>query len=63
MLFEGRFGNAFPRSYDVGPDGRFLMLQAIPDLNNERARKMFPSTVRVVLNWSEELQRLLASPR
>ena len=59
VLFEGQFGDAGPvRGYDVAPDGRFLMRQAISDPANDRNKKVFPSTLRIVLNWTAELQRL-----
>jgi Tol biopolymer transport system component len=50
VLFEGLFHYAaFPtRSYDVGPDGRFIMV-AEPELTTRE--------LEVVLNWSEELKR------
>jgi hypothetical protein len=51
-LVEGDyfFPNAGPRQYDVAPDGRFLMLKAaVPDRLQ----------VDVVLNWFEELKRLV----
>jgi hypothetical protein len=38
------------RNYDVAPDGRFLMLV--------RDRREAP-TIHVVLNWFEELERLV----
>ena len=50
-------------TYDVAPDGRFLAIQPISEPSGERDRKIFPSTLRLVLNWTEELQRLLAAPR
>ena len=60
VLFEGRFATANPRSYDVAPDGRFLMMQANRDEQNERDKKIFPSTLRVVLNWTDGVRRLMA---
>jgi len=56
MLFEGRFRvstRTFPM-YDVSPDGqRFLMLK--PSEQGGAA----PTQINVVLNWSEELKRLV----
>lgn len=52
VLFEGLYHYAdFPtRTYDVGPDGRFVMVtEPEPD---EATRQL-----HVVLNWSEELKR------
>ena len=39
------------RSYDVAPDGPFLMLQPAPDGHT--------SALHVVVNWFEELNRLV----
>ena len=56
FLFEGPYaagnygGNPGP-NYDVAPDGRFLMI--LPD----SARN--PATLHLVLNWAEELKRLV----
>ena len=33
--------------------------QAIPDSTDERNRKIFPQTIRVILNWNAEVRRLL----
>ena len=58
-LFAWNFqGGAIARIYDVAPDGRFLALQQIPDVAGEWNKKVFPSTIRIVLNWSEELRRI-----
>ena len=56
-LFEGRYyvGGAanVGRTYDASPDGqRFLMMKA--DTNT-------PTSLVVVLNWFEELKRLVPS--
>jgi len=50
-LFEGRhYGmNPYGCSYDVAPDGRFLMIR--PD-----AAESGPAQVKVILNWFEELK-------
>jgi hypothetical protein len=51
VLFEAPY--AFDRwnpSYDVGPDGRFLMIRP-------SAEELAPPVVHVVLNWFEELKR------
>ena len=60
FLFQGPYSSPGPiRSYDVHPDGqRFLMVQydkTIDDLEEE----FFGSRVSVVLNWFEELKRLV----
>jgi Tol biopolymer transport system component len=41
-----------PPSYDVGPDGRFLMLK--PSADDQRFQPIV-----VILNWFEELQQLV----
>jgi serine/threonine-protein kinase len=55
LLFEGRFEGgtrAFPGSnYDVTPDGRFVMIR--------RDESAGPAQINVVLNWFEELKRLV----
>jgi serine/threonine-protein kinase len=56
-LFEGPYyvggGGAAGRTYDVAPDGRFLMIKpaGTPD--------QVAATVIVVQNWTEELKRLV----
>ena len=66
VLFEQAFlggGTTVRATYDVAPDGRFLGVQPIPEPADERNRKIFPSTLRLVLNWTEELRELLAASR
>ena len=50
LLFEGGFiswePNA-PRSYDVSPDGRFLMIEPTPT---------YSQRLNVVINWGQELK-------
>jgi len=55
-LFEDRFVRTSPiRSYDVGRDGRFLMLLA-------KEPAATPATeIHLVLNWTHELRRTLAA--
>src|SRR5688572_1993514 len=53
-------GTTVRATYDVAPDGRFLLNQPLPEVSEERNRRIFPSTLRVILNWSEETKRLLA---
>jgi len=51
VLFEGRYARDRRNpSYDVGPDGSFLMIRP-------SAEEIAPPTVHVVLNWFEELKR------
>ena len=59
-LFEGRYGPPtafhYGRTYDVSADGRrFLMIKgtAVDDPNGTQASMV------VVLNWTEELKRLV----
>lgn len=62
MLFDrpSLGGGADVRSqYDTAPGGRFLMIEPVPNHAEERDRKIFPSTLRIVLNWTGEVQRLL----
>ena len=55
LLFEGRFlgiGRLQRRNYDVSADGqRFLMIQ--------REQDLVPTELIVILNWFEELKRLV----
>jgi Tol biopolymer transport system component len=57
LLFEGRFlpgPNWARRNYDISPDGqRFLMIQ--------REQDLVPTEIIVILNWFEELKRLVPS--
>jgi serine/threonine-protein kinase len=53
-------GTTVRATYDVTPDGRFLLNQPVADAAIERNLKIFPSTLRFVLNWTQEVQRLLA---
>lgn len=59
-LFEGSYyfggGGAAGRTYDVAPDGRFLMIK--PAGTPEQAA----TSVIVVQNWFEELKRLVPVP-
>ena len=43
------------RNYDVAPDGRFLMIKDGTATNTPSA----PGQINVVLNWVEELTRLV----
>ena len=57
MLFEGKYVQ-YPiarRPYDIAPDGRLLMIKG--------ADNQAPETqINVVLNWFEELKRLVPVP-
>jgi len=60
LLFEGRFlpvlsGDEPGSSYDISPDGqRFLMIK--------REQDLVPTELIVILNWFEELKRLVPTP-
>jgi serine/threonine-protein kinase len=56
-------GTTVRATYDVSRDGRFLFNQGIPEVAADRTRKIFPSSLRFIQNWAEEVQRLLQSPR
>ena len=51
VLFEGRYLTSVYHNYDVAPDGRFLMIQ--------EPQESTPLGINVVLNWFEELKRLV----
>ena len=53
-LFQGLYQPTpvFEANYDVAPDGRFLMIKP-------GAEEQAPTQVNVVLNWFEELKRLV----
>jgi serine/threonine-protein kinase len=53
VLFTGNYYRARDRNYDISPDGRrFLMLKEVGQSSD-------PDTLVVVLNWFEELKRLV----
>jgi WD40-like Beta Propeller Repeat len=54
-------GTSVRPTYDVAPDGRFLFNLPIPETGDERNRRIFPSTLRLVQNWTEDIQRLFKS--
>jgi serine/threonine-protein kinase len=54
VLFEGPFNNVPDLSYDVAPDGRFLVLQ--PEHDDSEVREL-----HVVTNWFKELKHLVPS--
>jgi serine/threonine-protein kinase len=59
VLFTGTFLGTTPtRMYDVAPDGRFLMIQPIPEKTLGRNARIFPPTLRVILNWAQEVESL-----
>ena len=57
LLFENRYvRNPQPPSYDVAPDGRFLMIRPVGDSN------LTPRRVVVVQNWIEEVKERVPAP-
>jgi eukaryotic-like serine/threonine-protein kinase len=54
-------GTTVRASYDVSSDGRFLFNQAIPEAALERQRRLLPTSLRFVLNWTGEVRQLLAT--
>jgi hypothetical protein len=60
-LFEGvyRWGGPI-RSYDVAPDGRFLLIKN-PDESalSSAIEELFPTRIQVVQNWFAELEERL----
>jgi len=51
VLFKNRYvGSVFGASYDVAPDGRFLMIKPSDD-------ETTPRPIYVVQGWFEELKR------
>ena len=59
VLFEGQYAQGGrSRDYDVGPDGRFLMIKlasVTPDGS--------PAVeIRLIQNWFDELQRRVPTP-
>ena len=50
-LFEGQYETTGYLNYDVAPDGRFLMIQ--------EPNGPTPLEINIVLNWFEELKRLV----
>ncbi len=61
FLFEGKYMSMNPiRSYDVAPDGqRFLMIPYGGEGNQARVDAYFGNKVSVIVNWFEELERLV----
>jgi Tol biopolymer transport system component len=53
-------GTSVRATYDVAPDGRFLMNEPIANVAARRASAIFPPRLRFVSNWTEEVRRLLA---
>ncbi len=49
-LFEGSYYISASSSYDVAPDGRFLIIKPDPEESG-------PAHVKVITNWFEEVKR------
>jgi Tol biopolymer transport system component len=59
LLFEGKYRGSWPwgRNYDISPDGkRFIMI-------TDEEQQSKPTQIKVVLNWSEELKRLVPTQK
>jgi len=54
-------GTSVRASYDVTRDGRFLVNQTVQQSAAERNRLISPQTLRLVLNWTAGVERLLAA--
>ena len=54
-------GTSVRASYDVAPDGRFLFGLPVSEGADERLRRIFPRTLRVVLNRTTAANRLLTT--
>ena len=59
LLFEGPYDSSFARNYDVGPDGRFLMVKSGAVSGSDEVR---PPQINVVLNWFEEVRQRVPRP-
>ena len=59
MLFEGEYFHSVSArsSYDIGPDGRFLMIKPVGGTILDQTE------INVVLNWFEELKRLVPTDK
>ncbi len=56
---ESGYANSGPvRSYDVAPDGRFLVIKRGDDVETAALEQHFPPRIRIIQNWFEELKRL-----
>ncbi len=55
LLFEGRYLNDRARNYDIGPDGRFLMIRM--------GDSSVLGQIHVVVNWFTELEETLGITR
>jgi hypothetical protein len=59
VVGTGNFLGTTPtRMFDVAADGRFLMIQPIPERTLGRNSKIVPPTLRIILNWAKEIEIL-----
>jgi hypothetical protein len=64
MLFQQASlgsGTTVRATYDVAPNGQFLLNQPIPEGTDERNRQIYPATLRLVFNWTDEIRRMLTA--
>jgi len=56
-LFEAEYGSSNPvRSWDVAPDGRFLLSKGMDEDSREaQTREIFPDHIRLIQNWAKDL--------
>lgn len=54
QIFAGNYVNVPGYSYDIHPDGRFLVLEGL--------QVAPPSEINVILNWFEELKQRVRCP-
>ena len=56
VLFRGKYSHALPdwSTWDIGPDGRFLMLKEATSTGKSAEA---PRKINVVVNWFEELKQ------
>lgn len=57
-LFEGNYGSVHAvRSYDIAPDGRFILVKRPDDSALEAAiDQFFPGRIQLIQNWFEDLR-------
>ena len=57
LFDDSGFGRTTPiRSWDIGPDGRFLMRRnPSPDDLQKAVEAFFPDRIRVIQNWTSRL--------
>ncbi len=57
LFDDSGFNRTFPiRSWDVGPDGRFLMIRrSTPDDLRRAVEAFFPDRIRLIQNWTSRL--------